>query len=497
MRIFISHAKEQRETAQRICAFLEAKGKKCWIAPRDILIGNNYGEEIVKGIESCDAFVLVFDKAANESQHVLREVERAVSKKLPIVVYRLDKTVPSKAMEYFLLSIQWLRPDSVSEESLGQLEEALEQQVAISREKAASATEEEGGAAGQEASDEAGAKENSMPEGINPHVKIPLKKRLGILAAVVAVLAILIALGAVQKGREEKRKETPTSGVQQPDTGDVQGQQPGDSVEESVSFAVGDYVSFGSYVPGGETAENGEGAIEWQVVDVTGEGTLLVATRILSIRPFDCAESGSFGWDNEGNFYDRTKADTYTDTQIREFRGSNDWETSDLRVWLNANGIVSYPGKTPQNKATDENGNAYSTETGFLTDFTKEEAALVEQSEKGVFLLTKEQVSEYALVGALNPSTTPTEAAIAADETTWYRGYKDSGATDYIWATASAAEGRACDIYYVNISLAEETFATKYAAASGFGVRPAICISPEEAHWEGDGSRQNPYRMVR
>jgi len=493
MRVFISHATEQRETAQHICAFLEAGGKKCWIAPRDISIGNNYGEEIIKGIEGSDAFVLLFDKAANESQHVLREVERAVSKKLPIVVYRLDKTVPSKAMEYFLLSLQWLRPDAVSEESLGQLEEALEQQVAMRKGAVDSETEEESEAAEHKAA----PVPSGVPGEINPHVKISMKKRIGILAAVMGILAVMIALGTIQKSRDEKRGGTPTSGVQQPGTTEGQGQVPDDSVEESVSFVVGDYVSFGSYTPGGVGAKDGEGTIEWQVVDVNEEGTLLVSTRILSIRPFDCAESGSFGWDNAGNFYDRTKADTYTDTQIREFRGSNDWETSDLRAWLNASGIVSYPGKTPQNKGTDENGNAYSTETGFLTDFTKEEAALVEQSEEGVFLLTKEQVRDYALVGALNPSTTPTEAAIAADETTWYRGYKDSGATDYIWATASAAEGRACDIYYVNISLAEDTFATKYAAASGFGVRPAICISPEEAHWEGDGSRQNPYRMVR
>ena len=492
MRIFISHAKEQRETAQRICAFLEAGGKKCWIAPRDILIGNNYGEEIVKGIESCDAFVLVFDKAANESQHVLREVERAVSKKLPIVVYRLDKTVPSKAMEYFLLSLQWLRPEEVSEQSLEQLEEALERQVNIRRGEAASETDEENGTAENKVS----PAKTDMPEGINPHVKISMKKRIGILAAVMGILAMMIALGTIQKSRDEKRGGTPTSEVKQPGTENVQGQLPGDSVEESVNITVGDYVSFGSYLPGGETAENGEGVIEWQVVDVSEEGTLLVSTRILSIRPFDCAESGNFGWDSEGNFYDRTKKDTYTDEQMREFRGSNDWETSDLRTWLNASGIVSYPGKAPQNRATDENGNAYGTEAGFLTDFTKAETSLIEQSGNGVFLLTKEQVREYALAGALNPSTTPTEAAIAADETTWYRGYKDSGATDYIWATASAAEERACDICYVNISLAEETFATKYAAASGFGVRPAICIATEDGRWEGDGSRQNPYRMA-
>ena len=110
MRIFISYASAQQKTAEKICAFLEDGGKNCWIAPRDIPAGSNYGEEIIKGIEGSDAFVLVFDAAANESQHVLREVERAVNRKVPIVVYRLDDTVPSKAMEYFLLSICLYRP---------------------------------------------------------------------------------------------------------------------------------------------------------------------------------------------------------------------------------------------------------------------------------------------------------------------------------------------------------------------------------------------------
>ena len=487
MRIFISYASAQQKTAERICTFLEAGGKRCWIAPRDIPAGSNYGEEIIKGIEESDALVLVFDAAANESQHVLREVERAVSKKLPILVYRLDNTVPSKAMEYFLLSIQWMDADGVSEQSLGALEGALERQLGA--DPAGECFKEP-----REAEEEKSTE--TMPEGINPHVKIPIKKRLGILLAVMAILTVMIVLGAIQQARNREDNRIPVNETNQPGAEPVPGEMPENAGDEKVSFVVGDYVSFGRYLPGGESAGDGEGAIEWQVVDVNDGGTLLVSTRILSIRPFDCAESGSFGWDSEGNFYDRTKADTYTEVQMREFRGSNDWDSSDLRAWLNASGIVSYPGKTPQNKGTDENGNAYGTESGFLTDFTKAEVALVEQSGNGVFLLTKEQVSEYALMGALNPYTTPTEAAIATDETSWYRGYKDSGATDYIWATASAAEDRVCDIYYVNISLAEEMFATKYAAASGFGVRPAICVSLKEGNWEGDGSRQNPYCLT-
>ena len=459
MRIFISYASVQKEAAERVCSFLEAGGKRCWIAPRDIPAGSNYGEEILRGIENSDALVLVFDAAANESQHVLREVERAVSKKLPIVVLRLDDTEPSKAMEYFLLSIQWLDAKGMTERSFGELEKALERQLE-------------------------NKEETVMPEGINPHVKISLKKRLGILLAVMVILAVMIGLGTVQKKRNEERNGTPTSAVEQPEE------------EKTVFFTVGDYVSFGSYLPGGEAAKDGNGAIEWQVAEVGSQGTLLVATRILAIRPFDCAESGYFDRGSDGTVYDRSKKDTYTEEQMREFRGSNDWETSDLRVWLNTSGVVRYQGKAPQNAATDENGNAYGTEAGFLTDFTKEEALLIEQSGNGVFLLTKEQVEKCAKEGALNPSTTPTEAAIAADETNWYLSYKDAGATDYIWATASAVEESTCEIYYVESSLSEETFGTKYAAAAGYGIRPAICIFPGEGKWEGDGSRQNPYRMI-
>lgn len=481
MRIFISYASEQQDKAERICTFLEAGGKTCWIAPRDIPAGSNYGEEIIKGIEGSDGFVLLFDKAANDSQHVLREVERAVSKRLPIVVYRLDDTVPSKSMEYFLLSIQWLDAKGLSEQSLGELEGALTRQI---------------GASEQTDGPEEVPEPVKAPEGINPHVKLSLKKTLGILAAVVAIWAIILGLGALQKSREKEKAPAPTGTVESSGTED--GVTPAGTGENEavVAFCVGDYVSFGSYVPGDETAEDGDGAIEWQVVDVNEEGTLLVATRILSIRPFDCAESGRYNQDSAGTMYDRNQKDTYTEAQMREFHGSNDWATSDLCAWLNASGVVQYPGKNPQDAATDEYGNAHSSEAGFLTDFTKAETDLVAGSGKGVFLLTKDQVRTYALNGALNPSTTPTDAAIAADETTWYRSYKDAGATDYIWATATAVEGSVSDVYHVDISLAQDTFGTKKAAAAGFGIRPALCISVNEGTWEGDGSRQNPYRMA-
>src|ERR1051326_8925254 len=37
--VFISHSSQDKTAADRVCSFLEAKGMRCWIAPRDIVPG--------------------------------------------------------------------------------------------------------------------------------------------------------------------------------------------------------------------------------------------------------------------------------------------------------------------------------------------------------------------------------------------------------------------------------------------------------------------------
>ena len=59
---FISHAKADAKKAQEIAASLEERGLQCWIAPRDVKAGRAYGDEIISGIESAKAFVLVLSK---------------------------------------------------------------------------------------------------------------------------------------------------------------------------------------------------------------------------------------------------------------------------------------------------------------------------------------------------------------------------------------------------------------------------------------------------
>ena len=105
---FISHAKADARKAQEIAASLEERGLKCWIAPRDVTAGRAYGDEIIRGIESAKAFVLVLSKSSNGSGFVAREVERAVSKQKPIFVVRLGNIEPAPALELFISGTQWI-----------------------------------------------------------------------------------------------------------------------------------------------------------------------------------------------------------------------------------------------------------------------------------------------------------------------------------------------------------------------------------------------------
>lgn len=101
-------SERDKKTADAICAALEAERIRCWIAPRDVTPGTGYGEAIVRAIDASSIMVLVFSKNSNQSQHVTREAERAVSKELIIIPFRIDDTIPTGNLEYFLSATHWL-----------------------------------------------------------------------------------------------------------------------------------------------------------------------------------------------------------------------------------------------------------------------------------------------------------------------------------------------------------------------------------------------------
>lgn len=106
--VFISHSSADKRPADAACALLEARGIKCWIAPRDIRPGSDWGESIITAIEQTRIMLLLLSKQANSSPQIRREVERAVNRSIIIIPVRLENVVPGRSLEFFLSTSHWM-----------------------------------------------------------------------------------------------------------------------------------------------------------------------------------------------------------------------------------------------------------------------------------------------------------------------------------------------------------------------------------------------------
>lgn len=420
--VFISYANEDVKIAEDACKYLEQKNITCWIAPRDITPGREYGEAIIDAIENSKALLLIFSEYSNESPHVLREVERAVSKIVPVIAYRISNTTPCKSMEYFLLSNQWLNAtdkDNHYEELYSSIIEIL-------------------GKEEKDEKEEERADDNIVPVKDNKKKSYPLLGTILIFASCLLIfLSVLfiynnknkgqVAIGGTdqdietpiasgghdntdteyieptrdsetdrehdnweQKQEDEQNNNKSESGKEDPDSeeqsgkSDTQKEEPSEAQNQRPSVidkvSVGDYIEFGAYEPQGYSSENADRDIIWLVIDINKEKNqlLLLSHKILDMKPYDVAESGVFDKDSEGNSYDRTIKDTYLFEQMIEFRGNSDWEKSNIRTWLNSDAArVTYKDREPIEKGTDEYENSYELEAGFLHGFTDKEKAML------------------------------------------------------------------------------------------------------------------------
>jgi hypothetical protein len=124
--VFVSYASADRDVAFRIVGYLEEQGIHCWVAPRDVGPGVEYGQAIIDAIGEVRALVLVLSDQSNESQFVRKEVERAVSKTKPVLPVRIREVTPSGALEFYISSAQWVDAwKSPMEQHLGPLVAAI------------------------------------------------------------------------------------------------------------------------------------------------------------------------------------------------------------------------------------------------------------------------------------------------------------------------------------------------------------------------------------
>jgi hypothetical protein len=126
-------------------------------------------------------------------------------------------------------------------------------------------------------------------------------------------------------------------------------------VKAAATINIGDYVQMGKYY---------DEPILWRCVDVDENGPLMLADRIITIKPYDAS--------GEHKYLDGT-------LQTDRSYGSNLWETSNMRSWLNS---IATPGNVqwldgcpPIESAVSDGYNDYAAEKGFIADgnFTSSE----------------------------------------------------------------------------------------------------------------------------
>jgi hypothetical protein len=119
--IFVSHSSRDREIAMGVCRDLEKRGIRCWISSRDIEGGEGYQESIDRAIRSASAMVLIFSSNANESPEIQKELALASSRKVTVIPVRSENVMPIGALEYELITRQWIDLFDDREDGLARL----------------------------------------------------------------------------------------------------------------------------------------------------------------------------------------------------------------------------------------------------------------------------------------------------------------------------------------------------------------------------------------
>src|SRR6201987_5354866 len=106
--IFLSYSSQDETIVGLALEKLEAAGHRCWFAPRDIPAGEFYAGQIIQALRESRFVLLFFSVHSNASEQVVREINFAVSQRLPMLVARLDQTSLSNDFEYLIRINQWL-----------------------------------------------------------------------------------------------------------------------------------------------------------------------------------------------------------------------------------------------------------------------------------------------------------------------------------------------------------------------------------------------------
>ena len=124
-RVFISHSSADRSAADKVRGALESNGIRCWIAPRNLVPGTDWGEAIVKALDECRVMVLIFSAAANDSPRSGGKCSAQFEADAAVVPLRIERVEPVKGLQYYLNSVHWLDASPPLERCLGEVVEIV------------------------------------------------------------------------------------------------------------------------------------------------------------------------------------------------------------------------------------------------------------------------------------------------------------------------------------------------------------------------------------
>ena len=110
--VFISHSSKDKDTADKVVAYLEERGISCWIAPRNIVAGSDWAAAISSAITSIKIFLLIYSENSSASEQVAREMNLAETVDGVFVVpYKIDETPLTGTYQYYLTGAHWIMAD--------------------------------------------------------------------------------------------------------------------------------------------------------------------------------------------------------------------------------------------------------------------------------------------------------------------------------------------------------------------------------------------------
>lgn len=408
------------------------------------MAGNEYAGQLIDNLDHSKAVLLLLSKASNDSPHVLREIEYAVSQKIPIVVYPLEDVDLSKSMKYYLMTHQWI-PESNDREGL--LINSLKKIISPNA----------------DTDDSDISKNITNPNPVAATAPATEKKEFNILKLIIP-LCILIIIFSTPIFIFVKNK-----------------------VSSNITYNTGDTLIFGEYK---------NEPIVWRVLKINDDGTLvLISKNILCMKVFDAAEGGEYNRYDGINYWSFEYSTIDDDDLSILVRGNGDWSESNIRTWLNSdNEVVNYPDQAPNFNAVGDT--AYDSEAGFLSGFTADEKSAIIpvtnetttykgkiSSEDLVYLLSSEDLS--LLTDAdISIYAQPTDScANDSRHNGNYDEYRNTyNSDDYYWWLRDGGTSDPANRAYCALTSVEsgELYISDSVGICAYGIRPAITIKPNQ-----------------